>query len=127
MLRYNEIKDNLNERKDLYPNVYHDIVPLQQLQFVNSYLVNHDLPTVISLDVLSLYEDIVSKLFKFDKKIGKDKAILLKGIERKVVIAHCIYKICVLNNIKCDAHEVRKNMGIAKSRMMNIHQKYNLE
>ena len=127
MLSYTEIKENLFERKDLYPTVYHDIVPLQQLQFINSNMVKHDLPVRFTLDIMSLYEDIVSKLFKMDKKTGKNKPILFKGTERMVIIAHCIYKICTLNGVQCDEDKVRINMGISKARMMNIHTKYNLE
>lgn len=127
MLNYLEIKNNLDERKQLYPNIYHDTIPLQQLQFINSFLGRHDLPSILSLTILSLYEEIASKLFKVDKKTGQNKAILLKGTERKVVIAHCIYKICTSKNIQCDAGQICRNMGISKKRMINIHQRYNLD
>lgn len=127
MSKFNELKKDLDDRKLLYPNVYHDLIPLQTLQFINGFLVNHDVPITISLDILSLYENIASKLFKIDAKTRKNKVILLKGTERKVVIAYCIYKICVLNNINWDACTICKNMGISKKRMITIHQKYNLE
>lgn len=128
MSNYVELKHDLDERLQLYPNVYHDIIPLQLLQSINSYLVRHDLPSIIRLDILSLYETIVSKLFKFDTKTKKDKPVLLKGSEKRIIIAYCIYKVCVLKNIDCGGiDKVRNNMGIAKNRMISIQQRYHLE
>ncbi len=118
-----ELINNINGTKQLYPNVYHDIVPLQLLQFINGYMVNHDLPTSISNEIQLMYETIAMQIYNF---CNTKKKILLVGTERKTIIAYCIYKICVLHNIKYDKYSICKDMGITKKRMTDIHQRHNL-
>ncbi len=118
-----DVLRNEREKKEReYPNVYHDIKPLQLLQFINGYMVNHDLSISITPDIQLLYENIASQIYISNTK----KKILLTGTARKTVVAYCIYKICILNNIACDKYDICKGMGITKKRMTDIHQRYNL-
>ncbi len=57
-----ELINNINGTKQLYPNVYHDIVPLQLLQFINGFMVNCNLPTSISNEIQLMYENIASQI-----------------------------------------------------------------
>ncbi len=118
-----ELINNINGTKQLYPNVYHDIVPLQLLQFINGFMVNCNLPTSISSEIQTLYETIAMQIYNFS---NTKKKILLVGTERKTIIAYCIYKTCILHNIKCDKYGICKDMGITKKRMTDIHQRHNL-